>query len=284
MKYSNVLTEMKKKGKKLEGKKKKIAKYIIANYRDVAFSTLSELAADASTSKATLLRVAQQLGFEGYQEMQEDIQEVLKQELTTVDQYELYNQREQKERNTLTRVLINDLEVIKQTSQQIDDQAFDQLTSKIVEADKVISLAVGKVSNLARLLTLMLEPMLKEVEAVTSPSYLGYRRLATLSPNSLLIAFGVSRYPNEIVSLVKVANQLDIPTIVITDSELSPVAEYSDNLIVVTMKRITWVDCYSGLLSVIQAIATDVSIKTKSTTLENLKRVEKVYEENDVFF
>lgn len=284
MKFTNILTQIKQRGQKLEGKKRKIAKHIIDNYRDIAFSTLSELAAETDTSKATVLRVAQDLGFKGYQEMQESIQNVLKKELTTIDLYESYNQHEKKDKNIPARVLINDLEVIQHTLEQISVQKFDEITTRIVEADQVITMAIGKVSCLAKLLTSMLQPMLDDVRTITSASYLSYRGLATLSPNSLLITLGVSRYPSEVVSLVETANELNIDIVVITDSELSPLSEYADHLLITTVKRITWIDCYSGLLSLVQAIATDISIKTKQETLEKLERVEQVWEENNVFF
>jgi len=284
MEPPDVLRKLKEEGQKLEGKKRQVAKYIIDNYREMAFSTLEEIAEDAATSKATVLRLAQELGFDGYQEMQAQIQDLLKNELTTIDLYSSYNHKKIEEESILDRSFINDLQVIQQTLERIDRKKFDKITTTIVSADQVVSMAIGKVSCFANLFTWMLEPMLNNVDKITTSSYLAYRKLATMSENSLLIVFLLARYPQETVSLTKTARKLNIPTITITDSNLSPVEDYSNITITTSMKRVTWIDCYSGILSIIQAIATDVSVKTREETLSKLKRVEKVYKENDVFF
>lgn len=279
----NTLNRIKTREGELHGKKREVAKYIIDNYREVAFLTLAELAADTGTSKATALRLAQELGFQGYQEMQESIQNELKKELNTIDLYS--DKRFQDKGETILRkVFINDLEVIEQTLEQLDYGSFDDLTSKIIEADQVAPVATGELSFLAEMLASVLRPMLSNVKAITSASYLGYRELATLDFNSLVIALDIPRYSKNTISLVKTANQLDLTTVVVTDSELSPYYKYSDQLLNVAVKRVTWIDSLSGILSTLQAIATDVSIKTKTETLEKLEKVEQVWEENDVFF
>ncbi|MBS3788109.1 MurR/RpiR family transcriptional regulator [Candidatus Bipolaricaulota bacterium] len=279
----NTLDRIKARESKLHGKKRDVAKYIIDSYREVAFLTLAELAADTGTSKATVLRLAQELGFQGYQEMQESIQNELKKELNTIDLYS-GQQSQNKGETILRKVFIKDLEVIEQTLEQLDYKSFDDLTSKIIEADQIAPVATGELSFLAELLASVLRPMLSNVKAITSTSYLGYRELATLDSNSLVIALDIPRYSKSTISLVKTANQLDLTTVVITDSNLSPFHEYSDQLLNIAVKRVTWIDSLSGILSTLQAIATDVSIKTKTETLEKLEKVEQVWEENDVFF
>lgn len=51
----------------------KIAKYLYEHYNDVVFCTLSELAARAGVSTATLVRFAAAMGFSGYTQMQKHI-------------------------------------------------------------------------------------------------------------------------------------------------------------------------------------------------------------------
>jgi len=278
----NTLDRIKTREGELHGKKREVAKYIIDNYREVAFLTLAELAADTGTSKATVLRLAQELGFQGYQEMQESIQNELKKKLNTIDLYS-DKQSQDKGETILKKVFIRDLEVIEKTLEQLDYGSFDDLTSKIIEADQVAPVATGELSFLAELLSSILRPMLSHVKAITSASYLGYRELATLDSDSLVIALDIPRYSKNTVSLVRTAHKLGLTTVVITDSELSPFHEYSDQLLNIAVKRVTWIDSLSGVLSTLQAIATDVSIKTKTETLGKLETVEQVWEDNDIF-
>ena len=58
-------------------KTRRVAEYILGNYSDIAFKSISEIARKLNVSKAQLVRVARMFGFDGYA----SLKEVLKQEL-----------------------------------------------------------------------------------------------------------------------------------------------------------------------------------------------------------
>ena len=58
-------------------KTRRVAEYILGNYSDIAFRSISEIARKLNVSKAQLVRVARMFGFDGYA----SLKEVLKQEL-----------------------------------------------------------------------------------------------------------------------------------------------------------------------------------------------------------
>jgi len=62
----------------------KLANFVVDNYRDVAFMTCAELGHTLDVDQATVVRFAQALGYSGYTEMLDEIQEIVKVELKTV--------------------------------------------------------------------------------------------------------------------------------------------------------------------------------------------------------
>ena len=52
---------------------KKVADYIRANFGELAFITLDQVARQADVSTATVIRFAQAMGYSGYADMQRDI-------------------------------------------------------------------------------------------------------------------------------------------------------------------------------------------------------------------
>ena len=71
---------------------KLIAQYIINNYDKVAFMTASKLGDTVGVSESTVVRFANALGYAGYPKLQEGLQELIKNKLTTVQRVEMANE------------------------------------------------------------------------------------------------------------------------------------------------------------------------------------------------
>jgi DNA-binding MurR/RpiR family transcriptional regulator len=284
MKKLDVLSLIREKKRTLKGKKYLVGKYILDNYREAAFATVAELAEKAGVSRATVIRLAMDLGFEGYQQLQEAIQGTVQRDLTTIDRLKEYNQHLEEDGNPAIRVLLNDIQNLEDTLRGLHVKTIHKITKRIIEADRIVILAVGKVATLARLMELILSQSLGSVVNINTSSYLAYQELAKCGPNSLIIAFGFPRYPRETIELLKAAHQEGIPIVSITDSEMSPLVEYSEHVLIVKVKLVSHIDSYVALLSVIQAIATSVSLKRWDETVKRLKRIERLWKKNKVFY
>ena len=68
---------------------KKIADYILSNYDKVAFMTASSLGKKVNISESTVVRFAGSIGYDGYPELQRELQESIKSKLTTVQRFEM---------------------------------------------------------------------------------------------------------------------------------------------------------------------------------------------------
>ena len=283
MKTLDVLSLIREKKRVLKGKKYLVGKYILDYYREAAFATVAELARKTGVSKATILRFATDLGFEGYQQFQQAIQGRVQRELTTIDRLKEYNQHLGKEGNAGIKVLLSDIQNLEDTLRGLDPKGLDKIISRITKADRILILAVGKVSTLARLMQLIFSQILDNVVAITSSSYLAYQELAKCGSNSLIIGFGFPRYPRETVEFLRAAHREGMTVLSITDSELSPLVEYSDHVLVTKVKLVSHIDSYVAPLSVIQAIATCISLEKRDKTLKQLKKMERLWKDYQVF-
>ncbi len=72
----------------LTGAQKQAAQYIMDHYEESIFLTASKLAQKAGVSEATIVRLAQVLGFDGYPKLQQMLRTKLKDRLTTVTRLE----------------------------------------------------------------------------------------------------------------------------------------------------------------------------------------------------
>jgi DNA-binding MurR/RpiR family transcriptional regulator len=74
---------------KLSKGQKRIAQFIIDHYDIAAFMTASKLGAQTSVSESTVVRFANNLGFDGYPQLQRSLQDIIKTKLTTVQRVDM---------------------------------------------------------------------------------------------------------------------------------------------------------------------------------------------------
>ena len=74
---------------KFSKSQKLIADYILENYDKAAFMTAAKLGTTVGVSESTVVRFADSLGYKGYRELQNDLQELIKNKLTTVQRISL---------------------------------------------------------------------------------------------------------------------------------------------------------------------------------------------------
>ncbi|MDN5352220.1 MAG: hypothetical protein PWQ12_1140, partial [Clostridiales bacterium] len=103
---------------------KKIADYILQNYDKVAFMTAATLGKNVDISESTVVRFAGSLGYEGYPELQRELQETIKTKLTTVQRFELSKDR--KESDYLTKIMLSDIDNIRAMVEQFDAGLMDR--------------------------------------------------------------------------------------------------------------------------------------------------------------
>lgn len=116
---------------------KLIAEYILKHYDKAAFMTAAKLGISVGVSESTVVRFANELGFDGYPRLQKALQELIKNKLTTVQRIELSNDFISEE-TALRGVLKSDMENIRQTLEKINHKTFEEVVNNIFKAKKYI--------------------------------------------------------------------------------------------------------------------------------------------------
>ncbi|MFR3499472.1 MAG: MurR/RpiR family transcriptional regulator, partial [Paraclostridium bifermentans] len=107
-----LIDDIQKQYPRLSKGQKLIAQYLISSYDKVAFMTASKLGEEVGVSESTVVRFANALGFSGYPKLQDALQELIKNKLTTVQRVEM-NQEYSDDCKILSKVLKSDIDNIK---------------------------------------------------------------------------------------------------------------------------------------------------------------------------
>ncbi len=262
---------------------KAIAKYIIDHYEKAAYMTASKLGSLVHVSESTVVRFANELGFEGYPELQRSLQEIIRTRLTSVQRIEVTNDLIG-DGDVLSKVLLADADKIRRTLEDIDKNAFDTAIDKIINAKTIYIIGVRSSASLAGFLNNYFRMMFDNVRFVqtTSGSEI-FEQIMQIGPEDVMISISFPRYSTRIINAVEFARASGANVISITDSVSSPIAAPANQLLVAQSDMASFVDSLVAPLSIINAIIVALSRKKQSEFTERLRRLEKIWDEYEVY-
>ena len=150
-------------------RQKLLADYIVKNYDKAAFMTAAKLGVAVGVSESTVVRFATELGYKGYPGFQKALEELVRTNLNSIQRMEVtYGRITQSE--ILESVLHSDIDKIKLTLANIDQNAFEMAVDTILNAKKIYIVGIRSCAPLAEFLAFYLNHIFDNVKAIGSTS------------------------------------------------------------------------------------------------------------------
>ncbi|MCI5527451.1 MAG: MurR/RpiR family transcriptional regulator [Oscillospiraceae bacterium] len=262
---------------------KLIAQYILAHYDKAAFMTAAKLGMTVGVSESTVVRFASELGFEGYPQLQRALQELIRNRLTSVQRMEVTSDQ-LGEGNILHKVLNLDIEKIRRTMEKASVEDFEQAVDTIVNAKNIYILGVRSASALSGFMSFYFNQIFESVRLVntTSTSEM-FEQIMRIKEGDVFIGITFPRYSKRTVNAANFAKQNGAKVIAITDSNISPIAETADHLLLARSDMASFVDSLVAPLSVINALIVAVGIRKKDEISSTYERLEQIWDEYNVY-
>lgn len=278
-----ILTKVDLKDKKLSKGHKKLAQYITENYDKAAFMTASKLGEKVGVSESTVVRFATEMGFKGYPELQKELQQMIKSKLTAVQRMEVSSTLIG-EQDAIKKVLNGDIELIRDTLEQISTEEFTKAVETINKAKRIYILGVRSSAALASFLYFYFNPVFENVVLVeTSSASEMFEQMFRISEDDVCVAISFPRYSKQTVNALRFINDRGTKIIAITDSKDSPIAEYADNLLVAKSDMVSVVDSLVAPLSLINALIVAVTFSRREEVYSNFNKLESIWDEYQVY-
>lgn len=284
MKKNDLIYRIKKNMPKLSKGQKLIANYILEHYEKAVFLTAAKLGTIVGVSESTVVRFANELGYDGYPKFQEALEELVKSKLTAMQRLEVTTDRIDT-KHVLRSVLQTDEEKIHYTIEHIDEEVFDNAIDSILKAKTIYILGVRSCAGLASFLGFYFNIIFDNVKVINTNSISEiFEIVHRIGEEDVLIGISFPRYSKRILKALEFARSRGAGIIAITDSTISPIAQYADHTLIGRSEMVSFVDSLVAPLSIINAIIVALSLKKKddiATSLENLENVWMEYEVYD---
>lgn len=262
---------------------KKIAAYIMENYDKAAFMTASVLGEKVGVSESTVVRFATELGFKGYPELQKEIQQMIKSKLTAVQRMEV-SKNLIGDGDVIRNVLTGDIDLIRQTIEKTSREDFKEAVNAINCAKKIYILGVRSSAALASFLAFYFNLVFDSVVLVdTSSASEMFEQMFRIDKDDVCIAISFPRYSKQTVNALRFIADRGATVISITDNEESPMAEYSDHLLIAKSNMASVVDSLVAPLSLINALIVSVTLSRTDEVYNNFNELESIWDSYQVY-
>ncbi|WP_352404841.1 MurR/RpiR family transcriptional regulator [Sporanaerobacter acetigenes] len=267
---------------KLSKSQKLIAEYIMANYDKAAFMTAAKLGEVVGVSESTVVRFANTLGYDGYRDLQNDLHELVKNKLTTVQRISLTNDYTNKE-NLSKRVFKKDIANISKTFDELDYDNFEKAVETILNGERVYVLGLRSSSFLAGYLGFYLNFILNNVKVVTAGPSDVFEQLLKVTSNDVVIGISYPRYSSRTLDALNYVKGKDCKVIGITDSILSPAAQISDITLIANSNMVSFVDSLVAPMSLINALIIAIGMEKREDITNYFEDLESIWKEYSVY-
>jgi DNA-binding MurR/RpiR family transcriptional regulator len=252
-----------------------IAEEVLAEPTLLAFGTVSDLADRVGTSRPTIVRFANQLGFKGYTPLQQHVRRRVSLHLARPS--ERIRQSEKMSlpvRKAIDRAIASVFDVV-------GEKRFERLARLVAEANKVWVLSgetsqAGALAFHSRLSMVRPDVYLLRGRSISAD-------LGNAVPGDTAVVFDFYRYRRQVVETARILADAGVDMVVITDGPLSPLAGLTDNWVAVDVPGIGPFDSSVPVVAIAELLVSRVAKQLQQQATARIDRIEAVWEETDEF-
>lgn len=274
---STVLDRLTEEWDALTPEAQKAARYVLENPADVGVSTVREIAEAAKVKPNTFVRMARQVGFEGYEDFREPFRDAIRKGRVSFPDRARWLQDIGKsgELGGLYADMIGAaIRNIEETFAGIDANRLKSAAEIIWNSRQIFTLGVGVNNSNARNFTYLASTGMKQFHAIPRPGSTPADDLAWADEQDVLIAITCHPYRTEVIEAVKLARQQGLTVIGISDSPASPVIRNAHHGFVVAADTPQF---FPSSVSTIALLETLLSFVIAVSSDEIVERVERFH-------
>ena len=263
---------------KLTPEARKAATYVLENPRDVGVSTVREIAEAANVKPNTVVRMARQVGFDGYEDFREPFREAIRRGAADFPDRARWLQdvRKSGDLGGLYADMVRDvLTNIEETFADISTDKLEAAAEAIWCSRSVFTLGVGIHNSNARNFTYLASTGMTQFHAIPRPGSTPVDDLAWADKRDTLIAITSKPFRVEVIEAVKIAREQGMTIIAISDSPASPIIREADYGFVVSVETLQFFPSSAGIIALLETLLSFVVAVASEEIVERVEMFHK---------
>ncbi|PSL20050.1 MurR/RpiR family transcriptional regulator [Shimia abyssi] len=262
-----------------------VAKYIVDHPSDFGLDPIRETARKCGVSTYTLVRMAERIGFESYDEMREPFRHALVSATALVEQPEWIENLQQKGDmgNVLAEAGMNTMAIVQRSLERQTPEQMERVAEMLLGANTVFLTAVRASYAMAYYFHYVGRMALPSLQLIPRHMNSAIDELNYASEHDVMIAISFTPYSRETIEACKFALEKGVKLIMISDSDVISPDFTADETLIASVISSHHFGCYAGAMSVIENLLAllvklgGTEAKDRITSYENLRKDNNAY-------
>lgn len=286
MELNALLDYIRKERNNLPPLQKKVADYVLKNFRQIPFSSITSLSDAIGVSHYTIIKFCNYFGFDKFSEFKRTLSQY-------ASEFIIYNRlsedadepdKELPPLNAFDLSLKDHQNAVLGTLSNSKNRSQLPAFLDMVEQACNIYITGGRASgHLANIFASFLRYLGFRVHILQSNNGDYWDRLDMIDKEDLVIAISFPRYTAHVVNGLSTLHKEKIPIVLITDTGLSPAQKFANMVFRCEIASTSYVQCYVGCLSLIECLSRAVAEHRKQKAAEHMKILESHLTEQNIF-
>lgn len=266
---------------RFKGARGKAVQFILDHPEIAGFLSIRPLAEKIGISTSSLSRMAVDVGYSGFQEMQKDVQEFLRRKLLpTVRMEQAVPERG---RFSFRDSLRKDMKSIEHILGDVTDQQFDRAVSLLLESREVFVVGLGTQYPSAVYFTGIMKQIRERVSLISQESMEYLDCFSRFSSRDVLVSICLPRYAVFTFRTAKEAAEAGCRVIALTDNILSPTAGLADVVLQVEYESMSFFNSNVAVMALLNGLATTVALNRRDAVLERVRKFSDIASRWNIF-
>jgi DNA-binding MurR/RpiR family transcriptional regulator len=252
---------------------RRVANRLLSSYPSTAWETVEEVAADIGVSKTAVVRFATRLGYDGFSELQREIQDDVAQ--LVASPLRLMAQRSDLGGGELvSRMTAQAQANLDATGRLLSTDGLRGLATRIGDCEgTVYVLGARKSSGLAAYAGHLLDVVLPRIQVMRTDGPFP-NQLLDLGRNDVLIAITGRRYARVTTDVIHIARENGAYIALLTDSVAAPAMADADAVLVAASEGVSLFDSAVSMVFAVEALVAVIAEVRRPDVTARLKRSE----------
>ncbi|SOH95263.1 transcriptional regulator, RpiR family [Monaibacterium marinum] len=233
-----------------------VAKYVIDHPSDFGLDSIRVTAKKAGVSTYTLVRLAERVGFSGYDEMREPFRQALVSAAVIVEKPAWVERL--RDGGTLGTVqaeaALNEMGIVQRSLEQQNSAQMERVVTMLTEAPTVFLTAVRASYSLAYYLHYVGRMALPSLQLIPRHMNNAIDELHTAQADDVMIAITFTPYSRETIEACAFAKRKGVKLILISDSEIVSPDFNADETLIASVLSTYHFGCYAGAMALIETL------------------------------
>ncbi|HTE07971.1 MAG TPA: MurR/RpiR family transcriptional regulator [Flavitalea sp.] len=270
----------------LPKKKYLVIKYILDHPEEVILMNTADLARKLNVDPVTIIKACQEIGLKGFH----DIKKQLKSRVASqnkrapfdkfLSEFEVNTSTEQAIRNALTR----DVEMLTKTIEKVSFEKIIKASEAIIASRNTYIIGLGYIGAVSNYLQSLLRSHIPQLHSITEYNGMLFDYMGLFRKDDVVIAIGFDKCQNQTIKAFKKARDKGCTTIVLTDSEYSPLCTYSKIELFTYTAPNYFLSPLIGAFSLCNALLHCVVELMKPQSIRRSADYNKLLEEENVYY